>query len=157
VNDDGIYRINEGTLPLDVPGTWEDHTIHVLRLPGDGQATASLVISRETLPVGMEVADYTQAELARLAQTLPGFELHRRIAIQWPDMRGEALLTRWRSADGLMDQILACRRSHGRRLLIFTATHPTPFPGPVFDVLLGAITGFVPREQAIASTSTASA
>ena len=146
--DGAVYALNEGTLPLDVPATWEDQTIHVLRLPGDGRATASLVITRETLPVGMEVADYMQAEVGRLQSTLPGFELHGRVPVAWADVTGEALLTRWRSAEGPMDQILTCRRVHGRRLLIFTATHPTPFPTPAYEALMAAIAGFVPRERA---------
>jgi hypothetical protein len=145
--DDAVYDVNEGTLPLDVPGIWEDQTIHVLRLPGDGRATASLVITREILPVGMEVGGYMQSEIVRLQATLPGFELHGRVPVAWVDVTGEALLTRWQSSEGQMDQILTCRRTHGRRLLIFTATHPTPFPTPAYDALMAAIAGFVPRER----------
>ncbi|WP_083671934.1 DcrB-related protein [Sphingomonas montana] len=147
MSDETLYAINEGTLPLDVPGTWEDQTIHVLRVPGAGRATASLVITRETLPVGMEVGDYMRAETGRLQATLPEFTLHGRVPVAWPDVTGEALLTRWRSTEGTMDQILTCRRANGRRLLIFTATHPTPFPTPVYDVVMAAIAGFVPRES----------
>ncbi len=44
-----------------------------------------------------------------------------------------------------MDQITACRRSNGRRLLIFTATHPAPMPGVAYEALLAAITSFKPR------------
>ena len=146
-SEDATYAINEGTLPLDVPGTWEDQTIHVLRLPGDGRAAASLVITRETLPVGMEVSDYMQAEIARLHETLPGFELHGRAPVAWPDVTGEAMLMRWRSAEGPMDQVVTCRRAQGRRLLIFTATHPTPFPAPTYQALMTAIAGFQPRER----------
>lgn len=141
-----MYAINEGSLPLDVPGTWEDQSIHVLRLPGDGQATASLVITRDVLPVGMALPAYVDAETERLRTALPGFELHRRVPIAWPDMTGEALLTRWQSAEGPMDQVLCCRPGIGRRLLVFTATHPTPFPEPIYDALLRAIAGFRPRE-----------
>lgn len=144
---DAVYAINEGTLPLDVPGTWEDQTIHVLRVPGDGRATASLIITRETLPIGMEASDYVQAEIGRLQTTLPGFELHGRVPVAWADMTGEALLTRWQSAEGLMDQILTSRPGQGRRLLIFTATHPTPFPKPAYEALMAAIAGFLPRER----------
>lgn len=144
--DEIVYAMNEGVIPLDVPDTWEDQTIHVLRLPGNGQATASLVITHETLPVGMEVDDYMKAEAGRLRETLPGFELRGRVPVAWADVTGEALLTRWRSTEGPMDQIITCRRVNGRRLLIFTATHPTPFPTPAYDTLMTAISGFVPRE-----------
>ncbi|MBO0664573.1 DUF1795 domain-containing protein [Jiella sp. MQZ9-1] len=145
--NDAIYAINEGLLPLDVPGTWEDQTIHVLRIPGDGRATASLIITRETLPMGMEINDFVQAELDRLRTTLPEFELHGRVPLTWSDVTGEALLTRWRSAEGLMDQVLTCRRAYGRRLLIFTATHPAPFPTPAYEAVMASIAGFKPREQ----------
>lgn len=147
MTEEVLYAVNEGTLPLDVPGTWEDQTIHVLRLPGDGRATASLVLTRETLPVGMEVSDYMEAETVRLQNTLPGFELHGRVPVVWVDVTGEALLTRWQSAEGSMDQILTCRRVHGRRLLIFTATHPTPFPTSAYEAMMAAIAGFIPRAR----------
>ena len=142
------YRLNEGDLALDVPTTWRDETLHVLRLPGDGQASASLVITRESLPLGMEVADYVDAELARLRTTLPEFVQVGSDAVAWPDTPGQAVLTRWRSNEGLVDQITACRRADGRNLLIFTATHPAPMPGAAYEALLSAIASFSPRVTA---------
>ena len=139
------FHLNEGTLPLDAPGVWEDKTIHVLRLPGHGHAAASLVITREALPLGMDVQGYMQAELERLKATLPDFVLVDRAPVAWSDAPGEALLTRWRSSEGVMDQIVACRRVHGRRLLIFTATHPKPMPGGAYEAMTAAIAGFEPR------------
>ncbi len=139
------YRMNEGDLTLDVPATWRDETLHVLRLPGDGQATASLVVTREPLPLGMEVSDYVAAELARLRTTLPDFVHVGSATVAWPDVTAEAMLTRWRSSEGPVDQITACRRADGRNLLIFTATHPAPMPGAAYEALLSAIGSFVPR------------
>lgn len=140
-----LYAINEGTLPLDVPGTWEDQTIHALRVLGEGRAAVSLVITRQSLPIGMEVADYAEAQVAELQRTLPGFELHGRVPMPWRDVTGEALLTRWHSEEGPMDQVIVCRQVGGPRLLIFTATHPTPFPTPTYEAVMAAIQGFVPR------------
>ena len=140
-----LFHLNEGTLPLEAPGQWEDKTIHALRLPGDGHAATSLVITREPLPLGMEVEDYVRAELERLKSTLPEFVLVDRVPVNWSDAPGEALLTRWRSSEGVMDQIVACRRVHGRRLLIFTATHPKPMPGGTYAALMDVISGFQPR------------
>ena len=142
------YRMNEGDLALDVPATWRDETLHVLRLPGEGQATASLVVTREPLPLGMEVADYVAAELARLRTTLPDFIQIGSAPVAWPDVAADAALTRWRSSEGLMDQITACRRAEGRHLLIFTATHPSPMPAAAYEALLSAIGSFVPRTMA---------
>ena len=88
---DARYRIHEGDLPLSVPGQWEDQSLNVLRLPGAGHAVASLVVSRDDLPVGLSVPAYTERELHRLAKDLPGFELKARIPVDWPDGRGEAL------------------------------------------------------------------
>ncbi len=140
-----VFHLNEGALPIDVPGTWEDRTIHVLRLPGHGHAAASLVITREDLPLGMEVSDYVEAEVGRMGTALPELVVMGRVTIAWSDVPGEATMMRWRSPEGLMDQIIACRRSHGRRLLIFTATHPTPMPSGTHAALMAAITGFTPR------------
>ncbi len=139
------YRMNEGDLTLDVPATWRDETLHVLRLPGEGQAVASLVVTREQLPLGMEVADYVAAELARLRTTLPEFIQVGSVALAWPDIAADAALTRWRSSEGLVDQITACRRADGVNLLIFTATHPAPMPAAAYEALLAAIGSFIPR------------
>ena len=146
--DAPLYHLNEGALALDVPGLWSDETLHVLRLPGDGAAVASLVITREPLPLGMEVADYVRAEMERLRTTLPEFVQVGAVPVAWPDVTGEAVLTRWRAKEGLMDQITACRRANGRRLLIFTATHPAPMPGAAYEALLAAIASFQPRPLA---------
>ncbi len=140
-----LYRFNEGELALDVPGVWEDQTLNVLRLPGEGQATASLVITRERLPLGMDVADYVTAELARLRASLPDFVQVGSVPVAWPDGAADAMLTRWRSSEGQMDQITACRRANGRNLLIFTATHPAPMPASAYEALLSAIASFSPR------------
>jgi hypothetical protein len=142
------FHMNEGTLPLDVPGTWEDKTIHVLRLPGHGHAAASLVVTREMLPLGQDVPGYITAELKRMADVLPDFQEMGRLPITWPDQTGEAIMTRWHSDEGVMDQIVCCRQTEGRRLIIFTATHPSPMPGPTYHSLMAAIAGFRPRADA---------
>lgn len=141
------FHMNEGSLPLDVPGTWEDKTMHVLRLPGHGHAAASLVVTREVLPLGQDVPGYVSAELGRMAGILPEFREMGRLPIAWPDRAGEAIMTRWRSDEGVMDQIVCCRHGQGRRLLIFTATHPSPMPAPVYHALIAAIGGFRPRQE----------
>lgn len=141
--------MNEGSLPLDVPGTWEDKTMHVLRLPGHGHAAASLVVTREMLPLGQDVAGYVAAELKRMADVLPDFREMGRLPIEWPDRTGEAIMTRWRADEGVMDQIICCRAAQGRRLIIFTATHPSPMPATTYTALVAAIAGFRPREAAL--------
>lgn len=140
-----LFHMNEGALPLDVPGTWEDKTLHVLRLPGHGHAAASFVISREMLPLGKDVPSYVADELKRMADMLPEFLQMGSVRIDWPDMAGEAIMSRWKSDEGVMDQIICCRPAGGRRLLIFTATHPTPMPGATYHAMIAAITGFRPR------------
>ena len=146
--DGALFHLNEGALPLDVPGVWEDKTIHVLRLPGHGHAAASLVITRETMQLGAEVNGYIRAEMSRMASTLPEFVHMGRLAVAWPDMTGEANMLRWRSSEGMMDQIVACRPVDARRVLIFTATHPTPMPADTHRAMLAAIIGFRPRTPA---------
>ena len=71
---DTDFHMNEGILPLDVPGVWEDKTMHVLRLPGHGHAAASLIVTREMLPLGQDVPGYVAAELKRMAGMLPDFK-----------------------------------------------------------------------------------
>ncbi|MCQ8279494.1 DcrB-related protein [Acetobacteraceae bacterium KSS8] len=146
-DNQGLYRLHEGDLALSVPEPWEDQSVNVLRLPGDGHAVASLIVSRDNLPVGLTVAAYTERELKRLAKELPAFELKARIAVAWPDGKGEALLTRWKAASGQMDQITACRIAYGRRLLIFTATHASPMPNGIYNTFIAAISGFRPSPE----------
>lgn len=151
--EDAAYHLNEGVLPLDVPGTWEDKTMHVLRMPGHGHAAASLVVTREMLPLGQDVAGYAAAEIGRMAELLPDFQDMGRLPIEWTDRTGEAILTRWRAEEGVMDQIICCRQAEGRRLIVFTATHPSPMPAPTYHAMVAAIAGFRPREQATDAAS----
>lgn len=139
------FLLNEGSLPADVPGTWEDQTVNILRITGNEAQAASLVISRDILPVGVSIADYLEGELARLKDDLPDFELKARLPMDWVDGPGEALLTRWVSEEGSMDQITACRSAGNRRLLIFTATHTTPMPSGTYRTIMNIISGFRPR------------
>ncbi|AQS83645.1 MAG: DcrB-related protein [Acetobacter aceti] len=149
-NDDSssTFLFNEGSLPADVPGTWEDQTLNVLRIRGDEEKAASLVISRDILPVGVSIPDYLESELTRLKDNLPDFELKARLPVDWADGSGEALLTRWTSEEGSMDQITTCRSAGDRRILIFTATHATPMPSGTYRTLMSIISGFRPRSPA---------
>lgn len=140
-----VFQFNEGTLPADVPGMWEDQSVNILRIRGDEAQASSLVISRELLPVGVGLADYVESEIARLKEHLKDFELKARLPVDWADGHGEALLTRWTSEEGSMDQVTACRLVDDRRILIFTATHASPMPSGTYRTVMGIISGFRPR------------
>ncbi|QDH17194.1 DcrB-related protein [Swingsia samuiensis] len=149
INDNStpLYVFNEGSVPADVPGTWDDQTLNVLRIKGDEAHAASLVISRDTLPVGVELPDYIENEIIRLKETLQDFELKARLPVDWADGPGEALLTRWLSEEGSIDQVMACRLVSDRKILIFTATHVTPMPSGTYRTVMRIINGFRPRSS----------
>lgn len=152
INDaEARYAIQEGDFPLGVPSPWEDQSVNVLRLAGDGHAAASLVVSRDMLPVGVTVTAYIEQELHRLKKDLPEFEVKGRTPVSWPDQQGQAILTRWRSESGQMDQVTACRVIAGQRILIFTATHASPMPTGVYQTVMTAISGFRPRSASAES------
>jgi len=143
--ESAVYRLNEGTLPLAVPGDWEDQTIHVLRQPGHGHATPSLVVTRETLPLGITPEQFVRSEIQRLAKTLPEFVVRDTVTLLIAGQRCQAVMTRWRAKEGLMDQISCCIGCGGRRALIFTATCPSPMADAEHQTLLGIIAGFKPH------------
>lgn len=144
--EDSSYHLHEGSLPLSIPGEWEDQSVNVLRLRGNEFGVTSLIISRDTLPPGQSIADFTEQELFRMAKHLKDFALKAQIPVEWADAPGTALLTRWRSDDiGLLDQITACRLAYGQTLLTFTATHLSPMPDGLYKIIMAAISGFCPR------------
>jgi hypothetical protein len=140
-----LYRINEGAFPAAVPSDWDDQTINVLRVPGHGHATASLVVTRETLPLGKDIAGYVQDQLRALAREMPDFKISATIPILYPDQRCEAVCASWQTPDGPMDQVLCCVGVGPRRVLIFTGTHPSPMPEPLRRQLIQIIAGFRPH------------
>ncbi|GGF20470.1 hypothetical protein GCM10011611_28130 [Aliidongia dinghuensis] len=150
-----LYWLNEGTLPVDVPGDWEDHTINVLRVPGHGHAATSLVVTREKLPLGWTVAGYVHDQMRRLAAELKEFQVTATVPILYPDQRSEAICARWRAPEGPMDQVICCVSAGGQRLVIFTATHPAPMPDPLRRRLLQIIAGFRPIAAAVPAAETA--
>ena len=87
------------------------------------------------------------AERARRRTSRPDFVQMGSAPVGWADGLGEAALTRWRSKEGLVDQITACRRTQGPHILIFTATHPAPMPSHAFASLLAAIASFRPHAR----------
>lgn len=154
-DENPIYRLNEGTLPLAVPEDWEDHTINVLRVPGHGHAVTSLVVTRENLPLGKTLAAYVQDQMQRLKRELPGFQVTATIPIVYPDQRCEAICTRWKSPEGPMEQVLCCVQVDTRRLVIFTGTNPAPMPEPMRRQILGIIAGFRPHGAGVVAAEPA--
>lgn len=149
-----LYRINEGSFPAAVPADWEEQTVNVLRVPGHGHATASLVVTRETLPLGKDIAGYVQDQIRALARELPEFKLSATIPILYPDQKCEAICASWRSPEGPMEQVLCCVGVGPRRVLIFTGTHPTPMPEPLRRQFVQIIAGFRPHPPAVTSEAT---
>lgn len=115
------YHINEAE--LDLPDEWSDKSVNIFSSGASAKAPLTLVISRDEMKEGQELADFADEKLAELSPQLSQFKLidKRQVEVAG-DVALDAEFT-WRSNQGLMHQ----RQTYvclGRRVLVFTATAP---------------------------------
>lgn len=115
--------------------------------PTGRKTAATLVITRDSLPDGVNLSGYIEGEVSKLKKALPQFTEKGRVPVEWSDFVGEAVSMRWRSDEGLIDQVIACREVFGNQVLLFTITHPAPFPSSVYSELIRVVSGFVSRSK----------
>jgi hypothetical protein len=132
------YPLSEGAF---VPGgRWLDHTVHTFVLDADG-VTASFVLSRVTPPEGVAHKEYAASELHRMSHTLKDYALVHRGAIEIDGTVTDLIESRWTSAHGPVDQLLAYLPAGGR-LLLMTGTSPAPIPPGVRQQILMMMASF---------------
>jgi hypothetical protein len=136
------YQMQEGYLTLET-GEWQDRTVNMLaatHLPVKG---ANLVVTREPIPDGLNLADYLANQKSVLAKELPGFKL---LADSSEDMNGRQahfLEVAWDNQGVAMQQMILAI-DNNRSILSITATLPGEVDEQSRTELLAAMKSFKP-------------
>ena len=89
----------------------------------------------------MAIADYAAGELHRMSHALKDYALLHRGGIEIDGEVTELVESRWTSAHGPVDQILAYL-AVDKRLVILTGTSPAPIPPAIRQQMLQMMTSF---------------
>lgn len=115
------YRMNDAT--LDLPGDWEDKSVNVFATPDSSPHPVSLVINRDRLAAGQDLADLAEQRLDQIESNLKQFTLLEKRQVEIAGTTALEAEFKWRSDMGLMHQrqIFLPR---GDRVLVITITAP---------------------------------
>ncbi len=113
-----MYRINEGT--IDLPRDWTDRSINVVASNPTG-AGASLTITRDDMPWGMNFHDYVDDQAKQAAKALKNFEILGRREFEIGGNPATEIESRWVAKQGPVHQLITSVQS-GRKVLILTAS-----------------------------------
>jgi hypothetical protein len=113
-----MYRINEGT--IDLPREWTDRTINVVASNPSGPG-ASLTITRDDLPWGMDFDEYVADQAKQAAKALKGFEILDERQLSVNGAPAYEIESRWVARQGPIHQIITTVQT-GRKILILTAS-----------------------------------
>jgi hypothetical protein len=69
----GTYNIDEAAFEL--PGVWEDKTVHILSTPAPDGSNYGLIINRASLAEGQSLGAFVEKHLTELSRMLRGYEL----------------------------------------------------------------------------------
>ena len=134
------YQMQEGYLTLG-EGDWQDNSVTMLaanHVPAKG---ANLVVTRESLPVGLSLADYLLNQKSTLARELPGF----RILFEGPEtidgLPAHFLEFTWDNQGHAMHQMILMIVNKSRALNL-TATVPGKIDDASHAQLLAAMKSF---------------
>lgn len=115
------YRMNDAMLEL--PDDWEDKSVHVFASPDSSASPVTLVINKDGLKSGQDLADLAEQRLDELESMLKQFTLLERRQIEIAGKTALEAEFKWRSDAGLMHQ-RQIFLSHLDRVLVITITAP---------------------------------
>jgi hypothetical protein len=137
-------RHEQRDISFDVPRHWDDKTIVAYAAPPQaGQAiAANLVMTRDALKDGENLAQYADRQLAELAKRVDAFELIRREDLTLGGAPAVSVRFAARAAGGPLEQRLVVVEGRRRSVYCFTATTAKADAdqnNPLFDRILGTI------------------
>lgn len=137
-------RHEQRDISFDVPRHWDDKTIVAYSAPAaPGQAVAAnLVMTRDALKDGENLARYADRQLAEMARRLDGFELVRRDETTLGGAPAIAIRFESRGANGPLLQRLVVVEGRRRGVYCFTATTAKADAdqnNPLFDRMLSTL------------------
>lgn len=114
-----MYHFNEGTLEL--PEEWKDITVNVLTSSMDNTQGMSFTLSRDTLPWGMTLSEFTDREMTTLSKQLKEFKKIRQEDNLLTHFESITCEFTWRSSQGVIHQLMTLVNIP-EKVLILTAT-----------------------------------
>lgn len=137
-------RYESRDVTFDVPRHWDDRSLVAFAEPPakDRPVAPNLVLTRDTLPAGEDLAAYGDRQLAELAKRLDAFELDRREDTTLGGRPATVLHFRSKSASGALVQRLAIAEGPRRGVACLTLTASLADAeqmNPLFDRILSTV------------------
>jgi hypothetical protein len=119
-------RYEHADISFDVPRDWEDRSVAAFSapLPAGKKSGPNVVVTRDKLEPGENLASYADRSLVELVQRLEKFTLQKRSDITVSDLPAIELRFTWKGANGLVDQRLVMCATGKRLVLNITSTSP---------------------------------
>ncbi len=119
-------RYEHPDVSFDVPRDWEDRSVAAFSAPVAPGKTAgpNVVLTRDKLEPGENLASYADRNLVELAQRLEKFTLQKRSDITVSELPAIELRFTWKGNSGLVDQRLVMCATGKRLVLNITSTAP---------------------------------
>lgn len=119
-------RYEHPDVSFDVPRDWEDRSVAAFSAPlsPGKKAGPNVVLTRDKLEPGENLASYADRNLVELAQRLDKFSLQKRSDVTVSGLPAVELRFTWKGSSGLVDQRLVMCATGKRLVLSITSTVP---------------------------------
>jgi hypothetical protein len=119
-------RYEHPDVSFDVPRDWEDRSVAAFSapIPAGKKASPNVVLTRDKLEPGENLAGYADRNLVELAQRLEKFTLQKRSDTVVSELPAIELRFTWKGSGGLVDQRLVMCATGKRLVLSITSTAP---------------------------------
>jgi hypothetical protein len=120
-------RYEHPDVSFEVPRDWEDRSVAAFAapVPAGKKVGPTIVLTRDKLEPGENLASYADRNLVELAQRLEKFTLQKRSDVTVSELPAIELRFAWRGAGGgLIDQRLVMCATGKRLVLSITSTAP---------------------------------
>lgn len=119
-------RFEHPDVSFDVPRDWDDRSVAAFAAPlAPGKTSGpNVVLTRDKLAPGENLASYADRSLVELAQRLEKFVLQKRNDITVSELPAIELRFSWKGNGGLVDQRLVMCATGKRLVLSITSTTP---------------------------------
>jgi hypothetical protein len=111
---------------FEVPRDWDDRSVAAFAapVPAGKKVGPTVVLTRDKLQPGENLAAYADRNLVELAQRLEKFTLQKRLDITVSELPAIELRFAWKGTGGLVDQRLVMCATGKRLVLSITSTAP---------------------------------
>jgi hypothetical protein len=119
-------RYEHPDVSFEVPRDWEDRSVAAFSAPvaPGAKGGPNVVLTRDKLEPGENLAAYAERNLVELAQRLEKFTLQKRADTTVSELPAIELRFTWRGGTGLVDQRLVMCATGKRLVLSITSTAP---------------------------------